>query len=441
MEKRKSKNWSVIILMAIGILFVTVAGSIFVSNAWKLMTEEAKEVCLAAVTMGIFAASHIIRKKDGMAITGKALYYLGVVATGFTSYMMLGLLETGIAEYAAHVNAVKVAIVTLLMMTELIIIYARERMPFDVMISFFMFGLFSASLCTGFELGLFAFLLIGGIETLLLSINEAIIHTKENVKRSSKVCSTIMFWMMMYVETSGLFISDLAELFSESGLGRITVIAGLLFAATAVQLVIKRNAFSRVIANVWSAVLMLNLLVDVYINTDIIPNYYIPEFICIVIFTFVVLTRAIWRDVKKAGYSLDIFTFVISCICGLSLLCHNIESENLACVLTLGIMSFIILIWASIRNNRKYQILSGIILGLMAIYLTRAFWLSIAWWVYLLVAGIICIVIAVIKEKNSNDENEIIENMKASVEDVRMDAVEEYIDNTPTDLDFLKDNE
>ena len=59
----------------------------------------------------------------------------------------------------------------------------------------------------------------------------------------------------------------------------------------------------------------------------------------------------------------------------------------------------ILLIVAAIKNNRVYVILSSVTLFFIAFYVTRSFWLSIAWWIYMFVAGVILVLIAVKKER------------------------------------------
>jgi hypothetical protein len=45
-------------------------------------------------------------------------------------------------------------------------------------------------------------------------------------------------------------------------------------------------------------------------------------------------------------------------------------------------------LWNNIRKNRIYTIISAISASLVVFYMTRDFWFSISWWVYLLVAGL-----------------------------------------------------
>ena len=81
------------------------------------------------------------------------------------------------------------------------------------------------------------------------------------------------------------------------------------------------------------------------------------------------------------------------------LLIQNLANQELLNVMFLAIVALIILIIASILKNREYSIASAVTLVLVVLYMTRAFWMSIAWWVYLFVAGIGLILFAIKKEK------------------------------------------
>ena len=80
---------------------------------------------------------------------------------------------------------------------------------------------------------------------------------------------------------------------------------------------------------------------------------------------------------------------------------HNVDVEELGNLLFLGITGIIMLVVAAMKNRREYVIASSTTLSLLALYLTREFWLSIEWWVYLFVAGIVLVTIAVKKEKEA----------------------------------------
>lgn len=75
------------------------------------------------------------------------------------------------------------------------------------------------------------------------------------------------------------------------------------------------------------------------------------------------------------------------------------ELESLPNVLFLGIVALIILIISTIMNRKNYAIASAATLILIVLYLSRAVWMNIAWWVYLFVAGVGLVVYAIKREK------------------------------------------
>ena len=84
------------------------------------------------------------------------------------------------------------------------------------------------------------------------------------------------------------------------------------------------------------------------------------------------------------------------------LLLYDLNGGQLENILILGLTALVILLAASVYKRKEYMIASSVLLLLIALYLTRSVWLSIAWWVYLLVAGIVLIVLAVRWEKNED---------------------------------------
>ena len=90
--------------------------------------------------------------------------------------------------------------------------------------------------------------------------------------------------------------------------------------------------------------------------------------------------------------------FMLSCILMSVLLLNAVVTENSYDVFALAISGVIVLVAASIANSKRYAMLATIVLVIMVFYLTRAFWLSIAWWVYLFVAGCAMVIMAIRKE-------------------------------------------
>ena len=120
------------------------------------------------------------------------------------------------------------------------------------------------------------------------------------------------------------------------------------------------------------------------------------EYDCIFAGVGIVLLGKIWysiyQDIRKVQ-------FVGVCILLGVLLMSNLRNPNLINVFFLAIVTLGMLVISSILKNKRYAIASAVTLALVVLYLTREFWMSIAWWVYLFVAGVGLVIFAIRKEK------------------------------------------
>ena len=84
--------------------------------------------------------------------------------------------------------------------------------------------------------------------------------------------------------------------------------------------------------------------------------------------------------------------------CLVILAADALRTQNLADALLLEGICLAIFLYAWKKKSRRYLCLSvGFMCG-VAVYLTRSFWLSLAWWVYLLAAGIGLLIFAAVNE-------------------------------------------
>ena len=86
-------------------------------------------------------------------------------------------------------------------------------------------------------------------------------------------------------------------------------------------------------------------------------------------------------------------------------------------------MTFILLIVSYVFKKYKNFMFSAIMLVLLLIYVSRKFWLSIAWWVYLLVVGILLILFATKNEQLKKDNK----TMKMLFDD-RINNIKKWIE-------------
>lgn len=159
------------------------------------------------------------------------------------------------------------------------------------------------------------------------------------------------------------------------------------------MVLVKNEAAKRVLGTMAMFSGMLAVLFQPFL---IIPNNLIVEWSCLLVAISIVLFRFIWYDSRE---QLSILYFIVTCVLLGILLIRNLASGGLINVLLLGLTGIVILITAASHNNKKYVIASSVTLILLVLYLTKDFWMSIAWWVYLFVAGVVLVLLAIKKAK------------------------------------------
>lgn len=120
------------------------------------------------------------------------------------------------------------------------------------------------------------------------------------------------------------------------------------------------------------------------------------EHTCILIGIGIVLFGIIWYHNNN---SIRWLQFIGFCMELTYLLIFNMAEESLPHILFLGIGSFLCLLVCVGLKLKNYTIAFAITLVLIVLYLTKAVWMSIAWWVYLFLAGIVLVFLAIRREK------------------------------------------
>ncbi|NLT12297.1 MAG: hypothetical protein GXY06_07805 [Clostridiaceae bacterium] len=108
---------------------------------------------------------------------------------------------------------------------------------------------------------------------------------------------------------------------------------------------------------------------------------------------FVLIDRFSWKS--KVSKSLVFVSTCISlAIAGLAAM----ASADIVDALIIGIASFVILIVSFAFKRKQWFILATVTLLVLVLYMTRAFWAMIEWWIYLLLVGLILIGLAAANE-------------------------------------------
>ena len=115
--------------------------------------------------------------------------------------------------------------------------------------------------------------------------------------------------------------------------------------------------------------------------------------------------RMLWKEKLTV---IDNVTFGIYAFSYLLLFADALSSGLIADGLIIVITSFILLVFSFIVKKKKWFILSVAVLLTATLFMSRNFWASLAWWVYLLAAGLILIAIGAaneLKKQSAAKEN------------------------------------
>jgi|GEM_PF-5410834 len=127
-----------------------------------------------------------------------------------------------------------------------------------------------------------------------------------------------------------------------------------------------------------------------------VPELYLSEWYMM---PLVLLAFTLYKWIWKNHESVMSWVFCLTvAICLLWQGIDAILSKELFDVIVLGLLSLFILLVSFWKKRKRWFLLSGIILIMLAVYLSREFWLSIAWWIYLLATGVILIILASFNE-------------------------------------------
>lgn len=118
-----------------------------------------------------------------------------------------------------------------------------------------------------------------------------------------------------------------------------------------------------------------------------------------------VLIYFIWREYKKA---VGIGCFAVSAIMMIVLFIDGMDKGEPFDAVFLGLTAFVMLILSLWRKTKKWFMLSAVSLVALGVYMTREFWGSLDWWIYLAVIGITLIVMAALNEMARRDGRETI---------------------------------
>ena len=114
-----------------------------------------------------------------------------------------------------------------------------------------------------------------------------------------------------------------------------------------------------------------------------------------VILFFVFLNKTIWQQARSVT---GILLYIAACFCTSILAFDAISTGKLADALIIGVISLLILAVSFLRKSKRWFVLSALTIVVLGIYMSRSFWMSLAWWIYLLATGLALIGLAAANE-------------------------------------------
>ncbi|MBQ8781185.1 MAG: hypothetical protein IJZ72_05885 [Oscillospiraceae bacterium] len=127
----------------------------------------------------------------------------------------------------------------------------------------------------------------------------------------------------------------------------------------------------------------------------IVPDIIVLEYSIIPFLLFCFAMRYMWKDSLAL---VDNLTFAVYIISFLILFFDAMTGEYVADGLIIVISALAMLIFSFIVKKKKWFILGVAVIVTATLFMSRNFWASLAWWVYLLAAGLLLIAIAAANE-------------------------------------------
>lgn len=130
------------------------------------------------------------------------------------------------------------------------------------------------------------------------------------------------------------------------------------------------------------------------------------DVICSVLIYGIMMVLAIWECQKKENNDLNMTQSIYAVSLTVMIGLYNLIQADVVETILYSTLWTVILVYSVWKNMKLFYLTSGITLALVFLQLTSRLWLSIEWWVYLLVAGCIMVGIAIYREKKLASKEE-----------------------------------
>ncbi|WP_069998728.1 DUF2157 domain-containing protein [Cellulosilyticum sp. I15G10I2] len=118
--------------------------------------------------------------------------------------------------------------------------------------------------------------------------------------------------------------------------------------------------------------------------------------------------KVIWKGQERVT---SIISLAVGIFCLIRLGVDAVIYENDIDTLIIALSALGILLVSFYLKRKRWFVLSAVTLVVLALYMSKSFWMSLAWWIYLLGAGIILISIAAVNERIKGKSTSLVEKV------------------------------
>lgn len=396
--KEKKQSLGTILLLVVGSIFIAVAACIFVYKAWGYMTEDMKKLLIVVAATLFFGLSYLAEKKIHVKGSASAFYYLGTILTGLSAAVLADpeILEKLLPiSYRQADELCTLATITA-MLIPMAIRLVQKKTAWDLIMTVLLaegsigvwLSFFEAEYSVVSLTALF-------VQAILLFLYDRVKQHEE--EKSLRIGMKILCMIQAVFYFTGIVFVNMFMAWFSDGFEEAAGLLVLTMSFVSMYLYYVRDKKIPALVNVIADLLCL-VIGFAGAEMNVIPKQILFEKGILIAAIGVWLLGRIFR-VKNID--VKVVQFVLNCLLMAALLWHNIEDGELVNVLILGASALGMLLVAVWKNHKGYIILGAVTLILLVLYVTRRFWLSVSWWIYLLIAGVVMITIAVYRERRN----------------------------------------
>ena len=290
MEK-KQKDLISILLLVVGVVFILVAGSIFVTTAWQYLPVFVKQLALLVVALGLFGCSYRLSKNEKLGWISETLFHL---ANAFVA-IMGGLLGTdAIGGFKIFLAS---GVMALLVGMKMVI----KKTSFDVVALFLLIDTLLISGCVAFETTFSVYMYLLASFVILLAVVDAL-QQKRNSEQSFSTCVGVVYLLHMCVYSLFAVCGSMAVVARYIDVKTVVdgvIWLGAIVGATTISWMARRHEVIRIsnsAATIWFVFVAVNGIFQMMSEK--------PNFGSVMVMTvFVVSVLMVWlRRVEITGF-------------------------------------------------------------------------------------------------------------------------------------------